>query len=140
MPRLGAHGRVDQLVREGRCDLLRMVWGAWAKSGRMKISKCPFALRRLSQHAPIARLLRPAQVKPMANRTRSGRCGRRRIRATARRVAVAGEGGARPFPLETKIFAGAAGDLMRASSPPARASVAQQGRAAKGGSVGAQRR
>ena len=39
-----------------------------------------------------------------------------------------GEGAARPFPLETKIFAGDAGGLMRASSPPARAIVTRQGR------------
>ena len=51
-----------------------------------------------------------------------------------------GEGAARPFPLESKIFAGVAGGLIRASSPPARAIVTRQGRDAKGGSVGAQRR
>ena len=51
-----------------------------------------------------------------------------------------GEGAARPFPLERKIFAGDAGGLMRASSPPARAIVTRQGRDAMGGSVGAQRR
>jgi hypothetical protein len=50
------------------------------------------------------------------------------------------EGAARPFPLMTEIFAGNAGGLMRASSPPARAIVARQGRDAKGGSVRAQRR
>jgi hypothetical protein len=51
-----------------------------------------------------------------------------------------GEGAARPFPLLTEIFAGDAGGLMRALSPPARAIVARQGRDAIGGSVGAQRR
>jgi hypothetical protein len=51
-----------------------------------------------------------------------------------------GEGAARSSPLQTKIFAGDAGGLMRASSPPAQAIVARQGRDAKGGSVGAQRR
>jgi hypothetical protein len=51
-----------------------------------------------------------------------------------------GEGAARPFPLETEILAGGAGGFTRASSPPARAMVARQGRDAKGGSVGAQRR
>ena len=39
-----------------------------------------------------------------------------------------GEGAARPFPLLTEIFAGDAGGLMRASSPPARAIVTRQGR------------
>jgi hypothetical protein len=53
---------------------------------------------------------------------------------------VGQEGAARPFPLMTEIFAGNAGGLMRASSPPARAIVARQGRDAKGGSVRAQRR
>jgi hypothetical protein len=51
-----------------------------------------------------------------------------------------GEGAARPFTLKMKIFAGYAGGLTRATSPPARAIVARQGRDAKGGSVGAQRR
>lgn len=50
-----------------------MASGACARSGRMKISKWPSALRRLSQHSPIARLRRPALVKPIATRTRSGR-------------------------------------------------------------------
>ena len=36
-----------------------------------------------------------------------------------------GEGAARPFPLLTKIFAGDAGGLVRALSPPARAIVAR---------------
>jgi len=39
-----------------------------------------------------------------------------------------------------KIFAGDAGGLTRAISPPARAIIARQGRGAVGGSVGAQRR
>jgi hypothetical protein len=47
--------------------------GACARSGRMKISKCPSALSRLSQHSPIALPLRPALVKPIATRTREGR-------------------------------------------------------------------
>lgn len=42
--------------------------GAWARSGRMKISKWPSALSRLSQHSPIALPLAPALVKPIATR------------------------------------------------------------------------
>jgi hypothetical protein len=44
------------------------------------------------------------------------------------------------FPVRTKIFAGDAGGLTRATSPPARAIVARQGRDAIDGSVGAQQR
>src|SRR5579859_23313 len=36
-------------------------------------------------------------------------------------------GAARPFSLKTKIFAGVAGSLVRASSPPARGIVTRQG-------------
>src|SRR3546814_16398952 len=39
----------------------------------MKISKCPSALKRLSQHSPIALPFAPLLVKPIATRTRSGR-------------------------------------------------------------------
>ncbi len=50
-----------------------MASGACARSGRMKISKCPSALNRLSQHSPIALAFAPLLVKPIATRTRSGR-------------------------------------------------------------------
>ena len=45
--------------------------GAWARSGRMNISKWPSPMRRLSQHSPIALPFAPLLVKPIA--TRQGR-------------------------------------------------------------------
>jgi hypothetical protein len=47
-----------------------MASGACARSGRMKISKWPSALKRLSQHSPIALAFAPLLVKPIATRTR----------------------------------------------------------------------
>ncbi|KGD42918.1 hypothetical protein DP44_5687 [Burkholderia pseudomallei] len=38
----------------------------------MKISKCPSSLHRLSQHSPMRRPRRPADVNPIAMRMRSG--------------------------------------------------------------------
>ena len=90
MSGLDADGGVDQLVREDRGDLRRHGAGRMGQVRPMKISKWPSALRRLSQHSPIARLRRPALVKPMATRTRSGRGGAQRLeqRRHARRHPV----------------------------------------------------
>jgi hypothetical protein len=73
MPRLDAHGRVDQLVRQDRGDLRRHGVGRVGQVRPDEDFKVASALRRLSQHSPIARLLRPALVKPIATLTRSGR-------------------------------------------------------------------
>jgi hypothetical protein len=88
MPCRDADSGMDQLMRENGRDLRRHRIGACARSGRMKISKCPSALSRLSQHSPIALPLR-ALVKPIATRTREGRAFQRlEQRSHARRHPV----------------------------------------------------